>query len=507
MYRCIRRDIESGIISAHEKLPSKRALAKHLGISLITVEGAFRQLGAEGYIYSKERKGYFASPLSITGTSKEQSITNNSVRFSDSDPEERGSRFNAPENTISLFTGNPSRKGVDKVNDSHTPLADFTGGSIPPGLFPYKIWGKTVREALANEGERSLLFESSVAGSYRLRKTLALHLSESRGMRIDPQQIVIGSGAQTLYNIIIQLLGRDRGFAVEDPGYPRLTKIYQSNEVSLAHIPMDSDGVSLKELRSNHVDIMHVMPSHQFPTGLVTPISRRYELLAWASEEKGRYIIEDDYDCEFRLAGKPISPMQTIDVDERVIYTNTFTKTLGPAFRIGYMVLPPHLASLFIEKLGFYSCTVSTIDQITLARFIESGNYERHVNRMRSYYRNVRNELIAALRNSPVGSRISFEAEDSGLHFILNIHSDIDDAFLTKSVYTQGIVLAPLSGFYQQKGVENTSSDIEQGVHKFVMSYGGISRESIPLAIDALAKAILGAENEELLPAMRILKR
>ncbi len=314
-------------------------------------------------------------------------------------------------------------------------------------------------------------------------------------MQIDPGQIVIGSGAQTLYNMLVQLLGRDRCFAIEDPGYPRLTKIYQNNDVPLAHIPMDANGVSLEALHSSNADIVHVMPSHQFPTGLVTPISRRYELLGWATEQEGRYLIEDDYDCEFRLAGKPISPLQTIDVHGRVIYTNTFTKTLGPAFRIGYMVLPAHLIAPFAERLGFYSCTVSTIDQIALARFIESGNYERHVNRMRSYYRTVRNEIIAALKTTALEGRISFEAEDSGLHFILGIDTAATDASITASARKEGIALAPLSNFYQLQEGEGLNKGTAEHTCRFVMSYGGIELGDIPPAVDALAKAVATAEN------------
>ncbi len=487
LYKCIRRDIEAGVIDAHEKLPSKRALARHLGVSLITVEGAYAQLAAEGYVYALERKGYFASPLDVGA---------------------------APDRAERLRT---KRTAAPETAPRRTPqplLADFTGSAVAPGLFPYSSWAKTVREALSEESEQTLLGASSAAGSLRLRETLATYLAGFRGMRVDPSQIVVGAGAQTLYNLIVQLLGRNRRFAVEDPGYPRLTQIYRSNDVPLSHVPMDESGISLEGLRLCGADICHIMPSHQFPTGLVTPISRRYELLGWASECEARCIVEDDYDCEFRLAGKPISPLQAIDAAECVIYTNTFTKSLGPAFRIGYMVLPMRLAALFEEKLGFYSCTVSAIDQLALARFIENGDYERHVNRMRSHYRTIRNELIDALKATTLADRIAIEAQDSGLHFILGIESESTEEALAHAALVHGVALAPLSRFYagnanqaarraegvgRAEGVERVER-VERAegaeragcarMRRFVMSYSGIAREAIGPAAQAIANAL-----------------
>lgn len=212
-----------------------------------------------------------------------------------------------------------------------------------------------------------------------------------------------------MYNLIVQLLGRTRRFAVEDPGYPRLTSIYRANDVPLSHVPMDAAGMDVAALRASGASVAHLMPSHQFPTGLVTPVSRRYELLGWAAEEPGRYLVEDDYDCEFRLAGRPIPAMKSIDAVDRVVYVNTFARSLGPSFRIAYAVLPAHLAERFRSALGFYSCTVSTMEQLVLARFIEHGDFERHVNRMRSHYRAVKGALVEALAASPAGDRMTVE--------------------------------------------------------------------------------------------------
>lgn len=488
LYACIRADIESGAIAANEKLPSKRALAKHLGVSLITVEGAYTQLAAEGYLYSIERKGYFASPLSIDRARVPQSPAGKGPLDGFSAPPSQAGAREASHRAAKRLE--PRVGSALQGEGAEPPVADFTGASVAAGLFPYSTWAKAVREALTCESEQTLLSESSAAGSLRLRETLASYLRGFRGMQVHPEQIIVGAGAQLLYIMIVQLLGRHRRFAVEDPGYPRLTKIYRSNGVPLSHVPMDRSGIAVEALRESGADVVHVMPSHQFPTGMVTPISRRYELLGWANECEGRYIVEDDYDCEFRLAGRPIPPLEAIDASERVIYVNTFAKTLGPAFRIGYMVLPAHLAERFASELGFYSCTVSAIDQLALSRFIESGDYERHVNRMRSHYRSVQSELADALKAGIAGDRIAIEAQDSGLHFIARIDTSADDAALAAALRERGVLMEPLSSFFQRDFAKCAPRERASYEHRFVVGYSGIERSAIPAAAEAVARTI-----------------
>lgn len=487
LYTCIRADIESGAIAAHEKLPSKRTLAKHLGVSLITIEGAYAQLAAEGYLHSIERKGYFACPLSIGSTPSPPPVweaPRNDLRAPLARATAQANPHRASENAET-----PADAASD-ANAAECPVADFSSGSHAAGLFPYNTWAKTVREALTCESEQTLLNESSAAGSYRLRETLVSYLKGFRGMQVQPEQIIVGAGAQLLYIMIVQLLGRSCRFAVEDPGYPRLTKIYRSNEAALSHVPMDQSGIVVEALRASAADVVHIMPSHQFPTGMVTPISRRYELLGWANEHENRYVVEDDYDCEFRLAGRPIPPLQAIDASERVIYVNTFAKSLGPAFRIGYLVLPPHLAERFAAELGFYSCTVSAIDQLALARFIESGDYERHINRMRSHYRTVQNELACALKASAASDRIAIEAQDSGLHFIMHVDTLADDDALAAAFRKHGVALDPLSGFFQRDFAACAPLERERYEHRFIVNCDGIERSAIFPAAEAIAQAI-----------------
>ncbi len=284
-------------------------------------------------------------------------------------------------------------------------------------------------------------------GTLRLRRAIAAYLRGSRGMEVDPANIVVGAGAQLLDTMLVQLIGRDATYAVEDPGYLRLTRIYQACGCRVRHISLDGEGPALRELEAKDVDVLHLMPSHQFPTGRVTSVARRYGLLAWAAAAGGRYLIEDDYDCEFRLAGRPIPPLAAIDTTGKVIYTNTFSKSLSSALRLAYMVLPSELMERYTSELAFYSSTVSSIDQITLARLLESGEYERHVMRVRKRAREVRDELREALGELSVGGRMTMEEADAGLHCVLSIESTVDEAELACRATANGIPCAPVSEY------------------------------------------------------------
>ena len=492
LYRCIRKDIERGAIAPGEKLPSKRNLAQHLGVSLITVEGAYAQLVAEGYLCAEPRRGYYACDLAAARPHSNVG----SCAFDAS----LAAGFEQPEEGLAqAYASLAGQKGGS--SSSGKPVADFTGGSSLTELFPYAAWAKSVREALTCEAERSLVGDVGSAGTARLRRVIADHLKGFRGMEVNPDCIVVGAGSQVLYNWLIQLLGRGLRYGVEDPGYVRLTKIYRANDVALSAVPLDSQGVCLESVRNRGVDVLHIMPSHQYPTGLVTSVSRRYELLGWASEAEGRFIVEDDYDCEFRLTGRPIPSLQSVDALGKVVYTNTFTKSLGPAFRIGYMVLPPMLAKRFREELGFYSCTVSAIDQLALARFIESGDYERHVNRMRTHYRDVRDALIGALRQSGLSGRITIERQDAGIHFLLGIEAPKPAGALEwERLFAQfcaegGVRIRPLSSFCQSS--ENAAPK-DCPVRRFVVSYGGVDAACIPKAVGVLGRAAEAADSATL---------
>ena len=265
---------------------------------------------------------------------------------------------------------------------------------------------------------------------------------------------------------LAQLLRPSGAIALEDPGYPRLQRIYSSLGLAVCPVALDDEGIDMAQLRSSRARIAHVMPSHQFPTGIVTSIARRYELLGWASEHEDAYLIEDDYDATFRMSGRPIASLASIDVEGRVIYTNTFSKSLGPAIRAAFMVLPEALADRWDAAAGFYSNTVSAVDQVALARMLESGDYERHVNRYRKAQREVRDALIDELRQQGVGARMHVEQEDSGLHFVLVVE-DADESELAARALAGGVRLAPLSTY-------SLSGGGQTGEARFAMQYGGI---------------------------------
>ena len=267
-------------------------------------------------------------------------------------------------------------------------------------------------------------------------------------MNVDPNNIVIGAGAQLLDTMLVQLLGADKVYAVEDPGYLRLTRIYQAMGCKVRHIPLDGEGVDLSALQKTGADVLHLMPSHQYPTGLVTSIARRYALLSWAAERPGRYLIEDDFDCEFRLAGKPIPALASIDAAQSVIYTNTFSKSLSSALRLAYMVLPDELMERFRRDLGFYASSVSSVDQVALARLLESGDYERHVNRVRVRAREARDGLAALVRKTFPAGEVSIEHADAGLYCVVAVERDTGGSSFMRTLTRLSIPFIDISDCY-----------------------------------------------------------
>ena len=517
LYRCIRHDIAHGKVEPGQKLPSKRALAKQLGVSLITIEAAYDQLAAEGYIRSRERCGYYACKLAPAARIEEQgngrrgteaasapanrrhkdhtANLHNSQPFSRKEGHPEGSTRHQP-------TANPSVPPIDGLAPhphntplNAPPLADFTHSTLATTMLPYSAWAKAVRRTLSDESAASLAEAASAAGSPELRSAIADHLRQYRGMDVSPDQVVIGAGSQTLYQLLVQLLGRTRRYAVEDPGYPLLTRMYEQQDAPVAHIGLDDSGIDITALENSGASVAHIMPSHQFPTGIVTTAARRRELLNWA-REGDRYLIEDDYDSEFRMAGRPIPSLFGIDAAERVLYLNSFAKSLGAAFRMAYLVLPPQLAQRFREQLGFYANTVSPLDQLALARFIEQGHYDRHVNRLRTHARKTQDALVNALREA-FGRRIAFAGLNDGLHFIMQLESERDECELAAAAEAAGIRIAPLSSFAGAASPSAASTDAESQANtasetspaRFVLRSDSIPAEEVPAVASALANA------------------
>lgn len=448
LYKCIKEDILAFRLAPDEKLPSKRALSKNLNISTITVETAYGQLMAEGYIYSVPKSGFFVSHIA-------SSERKSSFAPDEADESER-------ESTEEFF-------------------ADFVRNSAANDTFPFTVWTKLMRETMSDE-QKKLMVSSPSVGIYELRKAIADYLFQFRGMKVSADRIVIGAGTEYLYSLIIQLTGRDKRYALEDPGYRKIHHIYKANDVSCVHVPLDENGISIEKLEKSNADVLHISPSHHFPTGIVTPISRRYELLSWASRSKDRYIIEDDYDSEFRLLGKPIPSLQSIDVLDKVIYINTFSKSLTPTIRISYMVLPESLMKKYNEKLSFYSCTVANFEQYTLASFIRNGSFEKHINRMRTLYRSRRDELMSIIKGHPFFERVTITEENSGLHFLLFVKTRLSDDELIKRAREKGINVSCLSQYYSDKAKSKS--------HTLIINYSGIDPKRMKEAVERLFDAI-----------------
>lgn len=447
LYKQIKNDIYNLKLAPHEKLPSKRSLAKHLNISTITIENAYSQLAAEGYIYSIPRSGYYVSDITV-----------------DNYKLDNGYRRKSEDRVI--------EKAV--FNDF---FIDFVNNYTAPENFPFTTWTKLMRETMSEDKDR-LMIKSPSTGVYQLRCAIADYLYQFRGIDAQPDQIVVGAGTEYLYGLIIQLLGHGRIYAVEDPGYRKISRIYKANKVECVHIPLDEHGISVEALEQSYADVLHITPSHHFPTGLVTPVSRRYELLSWAKESKDRYIIEDDYDSEFRLLGKPIPALQSIDVSEKVIYMNTFSKSLTSTIRISYMVLPKSLMERYKKELSFYACTVSNFEQYTLAKFIEQGYLEKHINRMRNHYRKIRDDILIHIKKRLGKKKGRIMEEDAGLHFLLQVDTDLTDKELVTNAAKKGINISCLSQYYydQKNAIKNT----------LIINYSGINADNIEEGISRL---------------------
>ena len=538
IYSYIKSEVLARRLKAGTKLPSKRALAAQLGISTITIEGAYGQLMAEGYIYAKAKSGYYISPLEsiqqaddsaadffqhntlgdaqlfsgpekisyesgytdnmpgASGTVNMAGLSNNPSTSGIFVPSSLGSTNTALYNASSEIssrssitsTSMPSSSTISsKGRMSHESTAqtscatiDLSSNNILPESFPFSIWTKLMRHTMS-ENQALLLTKSPTAGIYSLRCAIAEHLLRFRGMHIQPEQIIIGAGTEYLYELIIKLIGRDKIYCVEDPGYHKLQRIYTDNGACCFSLPIDQQGMSVTALNAVRCDVIHISPSHHFPTGIITPVSRRYELLGWATSGQ-RYIIEDDYDTEFRLVGKPIPSLFSMDMSSKVIYMNTFSKSLTSTIRISYMVLPMPLMEEFNRRLGYLSCTVSTFEQYTLAEFINQGYFERHINRMRNNYKKLRQLLLKELLTHPEHDKIQILQQASGLYFLLKINTTLSDRDLRSRLQQNGVHLQSLQHYYQNRQAAPE--------HTFVVNYSSLTEKDIPRAVAALFESL-----------------
>ena len=341
IYRQIKDDIINGNYPYNTKLPSKRLLADETETSTVTVEHAYALLCDEGYVESRERSGFFV-------------VFRNSDGFAlSSEPETQS----------------------DEISHVHKRSPDF----------PFSVLAKTMRAVISDFGDE-ILQKSHNKGCFELRSSIKQYLSKNRGISVDAEQIVIGSGAEYLYGLIIELLGRNRVYGIESPSYKKIEQVYSAAEVPYETLRLSNDGIDSLELASTKANVLHTTPYRSYPSGVSASASKRHEYIRWAGNGE-RYIIEDDFESEFSVSTKPEDTLFSLSDGDNVIYLNTFSKTISPSMRVGYMVLPKQLVCEFDERLGFYSCTVPTFEQYVIARLIKNGDFERHINRVRRHKR------------------------------------------------------------------------------------------------------------------------
>ena len=436
LYRALKADILSGALPGGSRLPSGRALAEHLGLSRVTVETAYAQLLAEGYLTSRPRAGYFVEQLT---------------------PQELPPRVSEPE---------------------AQPPEPETAQSRSAQLFPFSVWARLMRGVLLDR-RQELLRPAPDAGLPALRQAVAAELYRQRGVHVSPEQVYIGAGAEYFYNLLIQFFGHGRVYALENPGHRKIARVYQANQVAVRPIGMDADGVIPELLEQSGAEVLHISPSHHYPTGTVTPITRRQALMRWLTAQPGRYLIEDDYDSEFRFSGLPIPTIQSMDRSGRVIYMNTFSRTISPSLRISYMILPRTLLPQWQEAMGFYSCTVPSFEQMTLTRFLAEGYFEKHLSRMKKHYRAVRAQLFSVLHTPQAVRQCAVHDTDAGLHLVLELKNAPEPEALRALLRQSGLPDALLSDFF-------LDAPSPQAQKSIVLGYADAEPAQLEAALTAL---------------------
>lgn len=458
IYEFIREEIRSGNLLAGEKLPSARYLAESLQVSRTTVDMAYGQLVSEGYLEARPQRGYFVSEMEGL-----YDIPVAAGRFPERESGENGSHF---------------EEHTGKCLEDYR--FDFSPNAIDMSLFPYATWKKITKNILVDA--RSGLFAlGEPQGDWELRVTISRYLHASRGVNCRPEQIIIGAGNDYLLLLLEKILGRHIPVAMENPTYKRACRIFQSFAYPVSFVPMDEGGMRLDALQKSGAQLAYVMPAHQYPTGIVMPIGRRMELLRWASEKEGRYLIEDDYDSEFRYRSKPIPALKASDKNDKVVYIGTFSKAIAPAIRISYMVLPVKLLAEYREKCGFYSSTVSRIDQTILNEFIQDGYFERYLNKMRKYYKLKHDLMMNELKAFEKDFVIS--GENAGLHILLTDKKGRTEEELQRCAEDAGIKVYPMGEFYMETppGAKRKAA--------VILGYGALSQEDIVDGLRALKTA------------------
>ena len=450
LYIKIREMVLNGELKEGERLPAERGLAMNLQISRNTVALAYEQLCAEGYVEVRPQSGCYVNKVDNIGIK---------------------GRFNLPEHN--------ERKIILEKEYKY----DFSPSSLCKESFPYKMWERLYRKCLCDGGEE-IFNLGEQEGDIKLRESIARHLFGYRGLIVKPENMIIGAGTGYLLQLLEHLLDEKHEIAMENPTYMQAYRIFSSLNRRMVPINLDGNGLNVEKLEKTTASVVYLTPAHQFPTGVVMPITRRREILAWACKEQERYVIEDDHDSEFRYKGLPIPPMKAIDNQDRVIYLGTFSRTISPAIRIGFMVLPDSLLNIYKEKLKFLACTVPRIEQVVLTEFIAGGHYERHINKTRKIYKARHDTLISALKG--FGNKVHIMGENAGMHLVIGFKIGLSEEEIVNSAESCGVKLVGLSKYRIGQEKDNT------GLSTILIGYGNIDEEKIREGIEILTDRLKG---------------
>ena len=446
IYSQVREEIQQGRMKAGEKLVSKRKLAESLNVSVNTVETAYSQLLSEGFIEARPKSGYYVCQMDSFDFGKKTL------------PE--------PINSVS------DKKNTEIKYNFATDGVDFAN-------FPYNTWRRLMKNCF-NEYNPCILRSAPPEGDMETRKAVASHIYRSRGVSCRVEQIIIGAGVDNLLDIISGILGQNCKIAMENPVYFEAYSYLKTLGHEMLSIDVDKDGIQTSKLPDEDGMAVYVTPSHQFPLGITMPAGRRIKLLNWAYSGENRYIIEDDYDSEFRYNSKPIPSVQSIDAKGRVIYLGTFSKTIAPSVRISYMVLPENLLKIYNEKYTKFSSAVSVLEQNILAEFINSGNYERHLNRMRKLYGEKRTLLLNELKECE--EKLILNGENAGHHMAVRLLNGMSEEEMLDSAEKMGVKVYPISKYFVKGVPKKYQSTV-------LLGYASLSKKDILNGAELLKKA------------------
>ncbi len=447
LYDNIATQIRTGRLRSGDRLPGKRALASQLAVAINTVDTAYQMLVAEGYLESRARSGFFVLPYTDT--------------------------LNAP---CAVQTAAPAPQPAQVSR----PRFDLSTGSVDTALFPFRTWGRIQKELLYGGGE--LLSHGHRSGDENLRQAIAEYLRAYRGVECDTDQIVVGAGVEYLLGLTAQLL-RGSTAAIENPGYLRSRTILENCGINCRCVDIDEGGLSVEGLEASGAELCYVTPSHHFPTGVTMPAGRRAQLLQWASRTPGRYILEDDYDAEFRFDMRPIPSLQGMaGRNGPVVYLCTFSKSLAPGIRIACMVLPVSLRDRYLQRFGSYASTVSRFEQQTLCRFLTDGHFTRHLARMRKTYKGRMEHLAKALEDAFGTERVTLRGRHTGLHLLLTLHGAPGEEAMVSAAAREGVKLRGLGEYYMERQQECPENTV-------VLGYASVEDSHIPELVQALKQA------------------